>query len=379
MMLAAGAVSLLLTPIGNAWSRHNERRADRFALDADAPPRRLHLRDAPSRRAEPCRRESVPTPVLWFFHTHPTIDERIAAARVRHCGVRCASSAEQAECRCGGIICPPCVDSSLLRRSSRSRFPHPWRSSRGRHRARSHHHAERGARLQFRRRLPARQLQADRGLLEDARHASPTAWRSTTWGRPPRGGRSGWRSSRRRRTTRSWRDTATSRGALALAEGLTDDQARALAKEGKAVVWIDGGLHATETLGAQQLGADGLRDGQPRRRGDARDSSTTASSCSFTPIRTATISSPTGTCATPNPEQRSLGEPAAALPEVHRPRQQPRLLRLDAARDREHQSRALPRVAAADSLQPPPERSGRARSCGRRRSAIPTTTISIRC
>src|SRR5215831_2770088 len=41
---------------------------------------------------------------------------------------------------------------------------------------------------------------------------------------------------------------------LALAEGLTDDQARQLAKEGKAIVWIDGGLHATETLGAQQLG-----------------------------------------------------------------------------------------------------------------------------
>jgi zinc carboxypeptidase len=40
---------------------------------------------------------------------------------------------------------------------------------------------------------------------------------------------------------------------LALAEGVTDDQAHALAREGKAVVWIDGGLHATETLGAQQL------------------------------------------------------------------------------------------------------------------------------
>src|SRR5262245_16143446 len=40
---------------------------------------------------------------------------------------------------------------------------------------------------------------------------------------------------------------------LAQAEGLTDDQARALAKEGRAVVWIDGGLHATEVLGAQQL------------------------------------------------------------------------------------------------------------------------------
>lgn len=40
---------------------------------------------------------------------------------------------------------------------------------------------------------------------------------------------------------------------LAHAEGLTADQARALAREGKAVVWIDGGLHATETVGSQQL------------------------------------------------------------------------------------------------------------------------------
>ncbi len=40
---------------------------------------------------------------------------------------------------------------------------------------------------------------------------------------------------------------------LAMAEGLTEDQARQLAKDGKTVVWIDGGLHATEVLGAQQL------------------------------------------------------------------------------------------------------------------------------
>jgi Zinc carboxypeptidase len=40
---------------------------------------------------------------------------------------------------------------------------------------------------------------------------------------------------------------------LAHAEGLTPAQARALAEEGKAVVWIDGGLHATEVLGSQQL------------------------------------------------------------------------------------------------------------------------------
>ncbi len=40
---------------------------------------------------------------------------------------------------------------------------------------------------------------------------------------------------------------------LALAEGLTDETARAMAREGRAVVWIDGGLHATEVLGAHQL------------------------------------------------------------------------------------------------------------------------------
>jgi hypothetical protein len=40
---------------------------------------------------------------------------------------------------------------------------------------------------------------------------------------------------------------------LALAENLTDEQARALARESKIVIWIDGGLHATEVLGAQQL------------------------------------------------------------------------------------------------------------------------------
>jgi hypothetical protein len=40
---------------------------------------------------------------------------------------------------------------------------------------------------------------------------------------------------------------------LALAEGISESEARTLAAEGRAVVWIDGGLHATETLGAQQL------------------------------------------------------------------------------------------------------------------------------
>jgi Zinc carboxypeptidase len=40
---------------------------------------------------------------------------------------------------------------------------------------------------------------------------------------------------------------------LALADGVSEDQAHALAREGKSIVWIDGGLHATEVLGAHQL------------------------------------------------------------------------------------------------------------------------------
>ncbi len=40
---------------------------------------------------------------------------------------------------------------------------------------------------------------------------------------------------------------------LARAEGVSPDEAAQLAAEGKAVVWIDGGLHASETVGSHQL------------------------------------------------------------------------------------------------------------------------------
>jgi len=40
---------------------------------------------------------------------------------------------------------------------------------------------------------------------------------------------------------------------MARAEGLSEADAKALAAQGKAVVWIDGGLHATEVVGAHQL------------------------------------------------------------------------------------------------------------------------------
>ncbi len=40
---------------------------------------------------------------------------------------------------------------------------------------------------------------------------------------------------------------------LARAENLSDKEAAQLAKEGKPIIWIDGGLHATETVATQQL------------------------------------------------------------------------------------------------------------------------------
>ncbi len=80
LLLTAGLVSLLLAPIGNAWSRFNERRADRFALSLTGRPgafisamRRLGQQNLAEERPSAA--------VLWFFHSHPTIDERIAAAR----------------------------------------------------------------------------------------------------------------------------------------------------------------------------------------------------------------------------------------------------------------------------------------------------------
>src|SRR4051794_16611943 len=53
-----------------------------------------------------------------------------------------------------------------------------------------------------------------------------------------------------------YRDTTRK---LSLGEGLTDEQAHALAKEGKAGVWMDGGVHATEGGRAQALSEMGYQ------------------------------------------------------------------------------------------------------------------------
>jgi STE24 endopeptidase len=80
LALAAGAASLLLTPITNAWSRLNERRADRFALALTG--RAAAFISAMRRLGAQNLAEDRPSrPIFWFFHTHPTIEERVAAAK----------------------------------------------------------------------------------------------------------------------------------------------------------------------------------------------------------------------------------------------------------------------------------------------------------
>jgi len=80
LVLAGGSVSLLLTPLANAWSRRSERRADRYALMLTG--RSASFISAMRRLGAQNLAEVRPSkPVFWFFYTHPTIDERIAAAR----------------------------------------------------------------------------------------------------------------------------------------------------------------------------------------------------------------------------------------------------------------------------------------------------------
>jgi STE24 endopeptidase len=80
ILMTAGTLSLLATPLLNALSRRNEHRADRFALTLTSRPdafvsamRRL--------AAQNLAEERPSTATLWLFHTHPPFEQRIQAAR----------------------------------------------------------------------------------------------------------------------------------------------------------------------------------------------------------------------------------------------------------------------------------------------------------
>ena len=120
------------------------------------------------------------------------------------------------------------ADHEDMRRSSRWRSASPLRRrTRRRRRRREGHRAEGAVRLRHRRRLPARQLHAVRRLPEEAAGAVGADDGRPTSARPKKGGPSSPPSSPRPRTSGSCRMIKAANRRLALAENLTDEQARA--------------------------------------------------------------------------------------------------------------------------------------------------------
>jgi STE24 endopeptidase len=80
LLLAAGAVSLVMLPAAHALSRAHERRADRFALDLTKNPSAFI--SAMKRLGVQNLAEEDPSPIVqWLFYSHPPLGDRIAAAQ----------------------------------------------------------------------------------------------------------------------------------------------------------------------------------------------------------------------------------------------------------------------------------------------------------
>jgi STE24 endopeptidase len=80
LLLAGGATTVVATPVVNALSRWNERRADRYALNLTRRP--VAFISAMKRLGTQNLAEERPSrAVLWLFHTHPPIEQRIKAAQ----------------------------------------------------------------------------------------------------------------------------------------------------------------------------------------------------------------------------------------------------------------------------------------------------------
>jgi STE24 endopeptidase len=79
MALVATVLSFLLMPALNAYSRYNERQADRYAFESIASVEPFI--SSMNKLAEQNLAERTPAQwVEWFFHSHPSISRRLAAA-----------------------------------------------------------------------------------------------------------------------------------------------------------------------------------------------------------------------------------------------------------------------------------------------------------
>lgn len=80
LMLVATVLSFIVLPALNAYSRFNERQADRYAFRSIATIQPFI--SAMGKLADQNLAERSPAPwVEWFFHSHPAISRRVAAAR----------------------------------------------------------------------------------------------------------------------------------------------------------------------------------------------------------------------------------------------------------------------------------------------------------
>ncbi|MBA3914080.1 MAG: M48 family metallopeptidase [Acidobacteriales bacterium] len=80
LLLAATVVSFALMPALNAYSRYNERQADRYAFSA--VPNVAPFVASMNKLAEQNLSERTPSKwVEWFFHSHPAVSKRVKAAQ----------------------------------------------------------------------------------------------------------------------------------------------------------------------------------------------------------------------------------------------------------------------------------------------------------
>jgi Zn-dependent protease with chaperone function len=80
LVLCAGAISLVMLPVAHAMSRAFERRADRFALELTGNPQAF-ISAIRRLGAQNLAEENPSRLVRWLFHSHPTVQERVEAAK----------------------------------------------------------------------------------------------------------------------------------------------------------------------------------------------------------------------------------------------------------------------------------------------------------
>jgi len=99
LALLSTLLSLLLLPALNAYSRFNERQADRYAFRSI--PSVAPFITSMNKLAEQNLAERSPSKwVEWLFHSHPSISKRVAAAqnwgKQHNSGFRAQTSTSQA-------------------------------------------------------------------------------------------------------------------------------------------------------------------------------------------------------------------------------------------------------------------------------------------